>query len=326
MMYRQGRPRAVAISGWLVALGLLNWACAMRPGSDHKPESAGFPRTLNLPDGGAVTIPTRPEKIVSLAPSNDDILCALVDEHRITALSRYSQDPDTSNVSDVSTRIGVRAGHDPEQIIALHPDLVLAVSHTDIELRTLLFQSGIPVVTLTQFHSFGDIESNIRLIARAVGEESKAETIVAEMDRRLETAKPRLRPQASGMRVLYLAPGIFTAGSGTAIHEILRAAGVRDAAAEAGIAGNVKIDPEQITRIAPDCILIGYGYQQSAGFRESLQNNPQLASVSAIKQGKIVELPARNVFAVSQHVADSVELLVESVNRLTSTREGDQAK
>jgi iron complex transport system substrate-binding protein len=275
-----------------------------------------FPRTVRTADGAETTVRRKPERIVSLTPSNDEILCALVEERRIVGLSKYSQDEATSHVADVARRINVVIDRNAEQIIALQPDLVLASRSTRIDLTGLLAQTSLAVVKTSDFRSFAEIEANIRLIGRTVGEEVKAESVIGEMRQKLSAARVRLRPEREGLRVLYLAPGNFTAGSETTIGEILSAAGLRNAAAEAGIRGHVKIAPEQITEINPDVILTGTGYERDQGFRQRLETDAQLSSVKAIKEKRIIELPARDVLTVSQYVADAVAALVEAVNQL----------
>jgi iron complex transport system substrate-binding protein len=269
-----------------------------------------------------VSIPRKPERIVSLAPSNDEILCALVDEKRIAGLSKFSQDAATSYVSEAARRIKIFVDRNAEQVISLRPDLVLAARYTKIDLKGLLTETNTPLVITTDFRNFADIEANVRLIGRTVGEEGRAESVIGEMRRKLDAARSRLRPESEALHALYLASGNFSAGSGTSIHEILLAAGLKNAAAEAGIKGHVKLASEQIIQIAPDVILIASGYERDRGFRQALENDAQLSAVKAVREKRIVEVQARGVLTVSHHVADAVDELVESVNRLQITKGG----
>ena len=104
--------------------------------------------------------------------------------------------------------------------------------------------------------------------------------------------------------------------------KILLAAGLKNAAAEGGIKGHVKITSEQVIQLDPDVILIGAGYERDRGFRQSLESDAQLSTLKAIKEKRIIEVPARSVLTVSHHVADAVETLVEAVNRLLTTKGG----
>ncbi len=299
---------------------LLSAACGTPSRSNQSSTSNGsFPRTVSAGET-EIGIPRRPERIVSLTPSNDEILCALVDEKRIAGLSKFSQDGATSYASDAARRINVFVDRNAEQVVSLRPDLVLAARYTKVDLKGLLAETNTPLVITTDFRNFADIEANVRLIGQAVGEEGRADAVIGEMRRKLIAARSRLRPESAGLRALYLASGNFTAGAGTSIHEILTAAGLKNAAAEAGINGHVKIASEQIAHINPDVILIPSGYERYRGFRGLLENDSQLSAVSAIKENRIVEVPARSVLTVSHHVADAVETLIETIDRLQMTR------
>ena len=294
---------------------LLSVACGA-PSRSNQPASGdgSFPRTVRVGET-EVSIPRKPERIISLSPSNDEILCALVDEKRIAGLSKFSKDEETSYVAEAARRINSFVDRNAEQIVSLQPDLALAARYAKVDLRGLLAETGTPLIVTTDFRNFADIEANLRLIGRAVGEETRAEAVIEEMRRKLDAARSRLRPERAGLRVLYLASGNFSSGSGTSIHEILTAAGLKNAAAEAGIKGHVKLAPEQIIGIDTDLILIASGYERDRGFRQALENDAQLSAIKAIREKRIVEVQARGALTVSHHVADAVEALVEAVNQ-----------
>src|SRR5882672_221333 len=240
---------------------LLSAACGAPSRPTQSTASNGsFPRTVRAGEM-EINIPRKPERIISLTPSNDEILCALVDEKRIAGLSKFSQDPATSYVADAARRINVFVDRNAEQVISLRPDLVLAARYTKVDLKGLLAETYTPLIVTTDFRNFTEIEANVRLIGQAVGEESRADAVIGDMRRKLAAAFSRLRPESAGLRALYLASGNFSAGAGTSIHEILTAAGLKNAAAEAGIKGHVKLASEQITQINPDVILIASGYE-----------------------------------------------------------------
>ncbi|SRR6266545_6058503 len=303
---------------------LLGAACATPSRPNQSAAGAGsFPRTVRAGET-EISIPRKPERIVSLTPSNDEILCALVDEKRIAGLSKFSKDPSTSYAADAARRINVFVDRNAEQVISLRPDLVLAARYTKVDLKGLLAETKTPLIVTTDFRNFTEIEGNVRLIGQAVGEEGRADAVIVEMREKLVAARARLRPEREGLRALYLASGNFSAGAGSSIHEILIAAGLKNAAAEAGIKGNVKLASEQITQINPDVILIASGYERDRGFRQSLENDAQLSAVRAIKEKCIIEVPARSVLTVSHHIAAAVETLVEAINRLPMTKGGEQ--
>lgn len=302
---------------------LLGAACGTPSKSDQTASADGsFPHVVRTGDV-EVRIPHKPERIVSLTLSNDEILCSLAEERRIAGLSKFSQDPVTSYVTETARRINVFVDRNAEQIVSLRPDLVVAARYTKVDLKGLLAETETPLIVTTDFRNFADVEANLRLIGQTVGEEGRAEAVIGEMRRQLSPARSRLRPRSAGLRMLYLASGNFSAGAGTSIHEILAAAGFKNAAAEAGVKGHVKLAPEQIIEINPDVILIASGYERDRGFRQALENDAQLSAIKAIKEKRIIEVQARSVLTVSHHVADAVASLIDAVNQMQLTRGGE---
>lgn len=306
---------------WLFLIATLFAAgCGQASGERHRPSTGdGFPREIDLPDASSVTIEQRPERVVSLSVGTDEILCALVGEeglHRIAALSGYSTEPEISNVSQIAREVGVLVTRDTERVVSLRPDLVLAARYTKPEMRRLVAQASVPMIVVSDFRSLSDIESNIRLIGRALGEEARANNVVDGIHAKLREARSRLNPKRFSLRVLYLAPGNWTAGAMTNVHEMVTAAGLRDAAAEAGVNGHTKISAEKVIEINPDLIIIAAGHARDRGFRSYLASDPQLAALTAVKNNRIVELPSRYLRAVSHYLADGALALVDAVNSL----------
>jgi iron complex transport system substrate-binding protein len=287
------------------------------------PASGEFPRTLVLGNNRQVVIARKPVRIVSMSLGTDELLCALVGPERIAALSRYAPEPEVSNVPEIARRVGVFVEREPERIVALKPDLVLMARYTKAELRRVAELAGASTIDMTDLKGFADIEKNLRLIAKAVGEESRAESVIREMRERLSVARGKLNPKYVDMRVIFLMPGNFVAGRDTIHDECFSAAGLRNATAEAGISGTVKISEEQLLRLNPDLIVVAYGFAQDAGFREALLADPRFAPINAIRNRRVITLPSRALRTVSHHAAEGVEHLVIAVNSLDEKRSSE---
>src|SRR4030095_4774148 len=84
----RGKRPSLAMEYLLLAV-LLGAACGTPSRQNPTTASDGaFSRTVKAGDV-EINIPRKPERIVSLSPSNDEILCALVDEKRIAGLSKF---------------------------------------------------------------------------------------------------------------------------------------------------------------------------------------------------------------------------------------------
>jgi iron complex transport system substrate-binding protein len=258
----------------------------------------------------------KPMRIVSTTLVTDEVVAALVEPSRIIAMSRYASDSTTSNVSDVANRVNRFVDRSAEQIIGLNPDVVLSTRYARIDLKNLIRSAGIPYQELTQFKTVKDIETNVRSIAKAVGEERRGDDLIHDMQRKLESAGTQIRPERRSWRTLYLARGDWTAGTNTSVHEIFRYAGLRNAAAEAGVNGNVKIAIEKIVNINPDVIVVGTGYERDAAYSAYLSGDPRFRSIDAIRMGRIVALPSRYIYTTSQFIGDGALELARQVEAL----------
>jgi iron complex transport system substrate-binding protein len=253
----------------------------------------------------------KPARIVSTTLATDEIVAALVEPSRIVAVSQYAADPQISNVAAVARKINAIADRDAERVVRLDPDIILSTRYTKVDFKFLIQQMRIPYVELNRFETVADIESNIRIVGKAIHEERRADELIGEMRRKMAAAS-----SGRDWKVLYLAPGDWTAGTKTTVSELIRIAGLRNAAAEAGITGNSKISTELILQIDPDIILIGTGYQRDADFQKSLEKDPRFSALKAVRGKRILALPSKYVLTTSQFIADGAVELNRRVNAL----------
>ncbi|OYT70145.1 MAG: hypothetical protein CFK52_11910 [Chloracidobacterium sp. CP2_5A] len=259
---------------------------------------------------------TKPRRVASLSIGTDEILCALVEPERIVALSKHAPDPEASYVAALAKLIGVFVDREPERIVALRADLALLARYTKAELRQAVEQTETPTLVVEDFRSLSDIENNIRRIGRAVGEAERAEAVIADMRAKLAQARAALRSDRAGWRALYVMPPLVVAGKETIADVKLTAAGLRNAAAEAGLTGNVTLSAEALLKLDPDVIFVATGFASDAGFRERLLSDPQLAALSAARRRRILALPSRSLRTVSHHAADAALEIAQAVNAL----------
>jgi iron complex transport system substrate-binding protein len=255
----------------------------------------------------------KPVRIVSLTLVTDEIVSGLVDATRIVAMSRFAADESASNVAETAKRIGRVADRDVEQIVAMNPDLVLSTRYTKINAREVLSRIGVPYHELTRFETVQDIAGNIRSIAKVLNESDRGEVLISEMHQKLAEAGKQLPPDRRTWQALYLAPGEWTAGRRTTFDELIRHTGMRNAAAESGLSGNVQVSIEQIIRINPDLIIIGTGYSRDAEYSAQLLADSRLATLTAIRTNRIVMIPSRHLLTTSQFIGDAAVHLAAAV-------------
>jgi len=165
-----------------------------------------------------------PQRLISICGQGDQLLLQLVERKRIVALSDLANDPDISPHWREARGLPVIGGR-AEDLVALHPDLVIAGKATTRPAVAMLKKLGVPVLEIAAPDDFDELRAQIREVARSLGEERRAEAIVKKMDGRLarlktENAASPTRPQA----MFYFQDG-FTPGGHTFANAILEAAG-----------------------------------------------------------------------------------------------------
>jgi len=184
------------------------------------------------------------ERVVSLNLCTDQLLVLLAPE-TIAALSPLARDPALSFVAPMAAHLPVvRAS--AEAVLRLHPDLVLAAPYGAQTTLALLQQEGIPLLRIALAQDFAAIRTMTRTLAAALGAAPRGEALLAAMDARLAALPHR----DHGARVLAWQPRGDTAGPGTLMDVVLRAAGLSNAA-EGG-----RIGVEALLRNPPDLLIV----------------------------------------------------------------------
>ena len=273
-----------------------------------------YPRTVTFADGQSIVIPRQPQRIVSATLVSDHILLALVGPERLAAVTRYAADPSNSFVSDLvrrfpPTRQLWQTEGATELLLTWGPDLVILASYSDPATIAQLRDTGIPVLVLTHFRSLEDVRANIRTLGRAVGEEQKAERLVAEMDRRLAAVARRVagRPKVQVASYTVIAGRPFIEGAATSFDAAIRAAGGENVAVTAaGYQGPVTLSMERLLILDPEVILVPGDGEESPD-RRFLLSRPGVGGLRAVRSGRVLAVPSRYFHTISHHIAESVE-------------------
>jgi iron complex transport system substrate-binding protein len=309
--------RGPRLSGWLLAivataLGVyVLWQAASFP-APSMPQGTrlagdGFPKALIDQTGRRVVLLQKPARIVSVTLATDEILLALVEPPRLLGVTYLAVDERLSNVTQEAAAIPHKVRADPEQIIALQPDLVFVASFLRGEFIRLLQAAGLVLFQFQEYDSIAEIQQNIRLIGQVVGEEAKAEALVLAMQARLQTLAERLRPIGERPRVLYWGSHGYTAGRLTSMDDLITHAGGENLAATYGIIGPANLSAEQVLAMNPQVIVSGSLDQGAQRGLPAALMHPALQGTDAVQHGKAYIIPSRHLVTISQFIVDGVE-------------------
>ncbi len=299
-----------------VLAALLLPACSVTPA----PQSET--RTVTDDSGRQVSLPMQPKRIVSLTYGTDEILTALVSTDSIASYSKYAGDDGISFLTkDEVSRVGRTVDMEPEHILALAPDLVIASTSTPMQTVEVLTRSGVPVYVSAIPTTVEEMKGKVRGVAKAVHEKEKGEALVSDMESKLSALASKLSvvsPDKERVALGMSFRGIL-GKKGTLFSDVLRLAHVKDGAAvyEVPKGADAYLSLEILPKIDPDVILLPT-WRVKAGddtkaFEEGLLSNPALREVTAIKERRLVPFSEKYKYVMSQHVVDAVEAAARAV-------------
>jgi iron complex transport system substrate-binding protein len=211
-------------------------------------------------------------RFASINLCTDHLLVALAPPHEIAGLSPYAG------------RLPAPAGHrwpllsgTAEDVLLLRPDLVLAGSFTRAETRAFLKARGIPLAEFPVATSLSALRDQIRAVARAIERREAGEELIA----RIDAASARLRAAGArlSVRVLPLSRRGWVEGGDSLLGDILREAGLVNAATQAGLPDGGFLDLERIVALKPDAILLGHPRDEAPDQGSALLLHPAIAAL-----------------------------------------------
>jgi iron complex transport system substrate-binding protein len=131
-----------------------------------------------------------PQRIVSLGPINTENIFLLGAEDRLVADTSYCVHPAKAREK---VKIGSVMQVNIEQILGLHPDLILATGLTNPQQAAQLEASGVRVVRFPQPSNFAAICSQFLELGKLLGLENKAQDIVAEAQKKVWAIQLRVK-------------------------------------------------------------------------------------------------------------------------------------
>jgi iron complex transport system substrate-binding protein len=248
----------------------------------------GFPRTVTDSGGQSLTLPARPVRIVSTAPTNTETLFAVGAGPQVVGVTTYCNFP-----AEAAAREKV-GGFSPksistERIVGLKPDLVVTTGRLQQSVADELRRLGLPVLSYDA-QTLDDVLQNVRLIGRAVGREAEADALAADLDRRRARVRERVaaRPAEARPTVLLLLSDdpLMTAGPKTFPGQLLEEAGGRNVFADVE-QQFPRVSEEEIVRRDPGVILL-WEWGDFAARRERLTKRPGWERLDAVRAGRVV--------------------------------------
>ncbi len=274
--------------------------------------TVNYPLTIIDDTGSAVTITKEPQRIISTAPSNTEILFALGLGDKLVGVTNYANYPEEATRIE---KIGEMSPLNLEKIASLEPDLIIAFGGFRLKEIPRLRELGFNVLVIEPL-SIEETLKSIKMIATSCGIPEKGNTLVEDLSQRVDKIKSEVFNIAISNRPKVFIGGtyetIYTPGEGTLFNELITLAGGKNIAAS--LPGWVKISPEFVAEAEPDIIIIPIGainLGEESKIKKDISQRPGWSNIPAIKAQSIFIVNEDLFYRAGPRLVDGLELLYE---------------
>lgn len=279
------------------------------PNEDNQTEqqvNEAFPVTLTDALGKEVTLEQAPTRIVSLIPSNTEILFGLGLDEEIVGVN------DNDNYPAQAAKKEKVGGYEYnlEVILALQPDLVLAHEAGLYGLGDGIAQleaAGIKVFVVKNAVNFEETYETIEQIGQLTGRLEEAKAINGKVQADIAAIQEKLKDAEakSTFVVIGMEPDIYAAGAGSYMDEMLKVLKVENAVT---VEGWPAYSAEDFVASNADTILVTY-----ASDIEILTTNPAYAAMKAVQAGNVKLVDEDTTSRQGPRIAEGVASIAKAL-------------
>ena len=230
--------------------------------------------------GRLVAINGTPQRIVSLSPSITETLFALGLGDRVVGVTDWCDFPPEALEKE---KVGGYTTPDIEKIVALTPDLILVAYGTPMDVINNMVGLGLTVFGI-KTTDLDDLLNDIKRVGEITDKEVEAYTLTSEMAVGIQAVTDQTEELEQRPRVFYIVghePSLWTAGSGTFIHELIEKGGGVNICQN--ITGYAEISIEYVLARDPEMIITS----SWPGIYEWAMNSTELEVTAARQSGSV---------------------------------------
>lgn len=248
-----------------------------------------------------VQLDTAPQRIVSISPAITEVMFLVGAQDKLVGISDFCKyPPETEKI----TKVGGMHNINFEQLLSLHPDVVLIgsmISQQDVD---AIEKMGIPVICIVEESSLEGMAEMMEVVGKIAQCEEKG-NIEAKKWREKIAERKSNAPAPENRKCVYYVVGFgdggdFTAPKDTHIQEIIELAGARNAGDS--LTG-WNISREYLFKINPDIILV------RNEDKEAFQSRYPYTLLDAVKNGRVYGIESGWIDVVSLRNMDAVDYI-----------------
>jgi len=267
--------------------------------------------------GYSLSLTSPPERIVSLAPSNTEILFAVGAGDKVVGVTNFCNYPydfaawvEAGNM----TSIGSFKNPSVEPIVVLDPDLVLA-SKQSVDAVASLRNLGVNVLVLDAKNISGVLR-DILLIGRAADRYSEAVALESDLRQKIDAIANQAADATSTPKVYHEVYPSMSAGPETFIDELITLAGGENIFHDAStryptVSSEAVIEKNPDIMVFPDKYM---GREQFSETMEDVKNRPGWELISAVQTDAIYEINSDIISRAGPRLADALETLAKMIH------------
>ena len=272
-----------------------------------------YPLALTDDAGRHITLSAVPRRIVSLAPSNTEIVCALQACNDLVGVTDFDNYP--AQVAHV-THVVIGATVDIEKVVAAQPQLILAAGNglTPSAVIDQLSKLGLPVLSLYP-HDLSGVYADISLVGAAIDARPAAAGLVSSMKARaaaVTTAVAKASKPRTFYEVAVYQGSIYTAGKDSFLASLITLAGGKPIT---GDPTTTAIQLEDLIAADPELILLGDAAYDPSITPASVAARSGWSDMTAVNKGRIVVMLDDQVITrPGPRIVDGLEALARAIH------------
>jgi len=264
-------------------------------------------------EGFPITLPSQMDRIISIGPSNTEVLVELGFGDRIISTDTFS-----GNVPGIQQGISVfnMMALDLEYMISLAPDIVFITEMTrvggDDDPLSVVSDTGITVIYMPSSASIADIKEDIRFMATIMDAVDRGNAIIADMTAELDRIRA-IGKEITDKRTVFFEisppPHLVSFGTGTFLNEMIELIGAINVLSDQ--TDWVAVADEMLLDMNPDVILTSVNFLDDP--IEDIVSRPGWDVITAVQNGDVFIIdtdasnrPSHNIVRALMQIAEAV--------------------
>ncbi|MCM3387941.1 ABC transporter substrate-binding protein [Ureibacillus chungkukjangi] len=259
--------------------------------------------------GVEVTFEEVPKTIVSLQPSNTEILFELGVGEQIIGATEFDTYPEEAlEIERISDSMTINT----ERVVELQPDVIFAYTVGEETHIEQLENAGLKVFVIQTASTIEDVYGDIEQIAEVLKVEEKADEIVTGIENQIEAVQEKTVSLDKKEKVYFEispSPDIWSVGSGTFQQELIEAAGVENIYADQQ--SWFAVSEEDLIIRNPEAIITTVNYSEDP--KGEILAREGWSNITAVQNEEVYELNADILDRPGPRIGEAIELIASTI-------------